>query len=54
MLHQVPGWLMNDVIAAGMTAYAEDLDHIVMAKRAPATDHSPLIVEPSVPPSFGE
>jgi hypothetical protein len=54
MLHQVPGWLMNDVIAAGMTAYAEDLDHIVMVKRAPVTDGSPLIVEPSVPPSFGE
>jgi hypothetical protein len=45
---------MQDVIAAGMTAYAEDLDHIVMVKRAKPTDRSPLIVEPSVPPSFGE
>ena len=53
MLHQVPGWLMNEVIAAGMTAYAEDCDRIVMVKRAgPGPEGAPP--SDSVPNSFGE
>ena len=45
-MEQVPQWLLDSVVAAGMTAYAEDIDRISNKNGVMEADSA----NPTVPP----
>jgi hypothetical protein len=45
MEQQLPSWLTAAVLAAGMTAYADDLDR----KASPTPNDAPALEEPTPP-----
>jgi hypothetical protein len=46
-MEQLPNWLTAAVMAAGMTAYADDLDRV--HKHSPSPDNASAVEEPTPP-----
>jgi hypothetical protein len=46
-MEQLPTWLAAAVFAAGMTAYADDIDHL--AKASPVPSDPAALDEPTLP-----
>jgi hypothetical protein len=47
-MEQLPNWLTAAVMAAGMTAYADDLDRKIH-KGSPSPDNASAVEEPTPP-----
>ena len=47
-MDQLPAWLTAAVVAAGMTAYADDLDRKATSAVSPPS--GPIILDESAPP----